>query len=188
MRKSLALVVLSLCCLASAAGAATLAGVSVPDKTEANGQSLALNGLGLRTKFFIKVYVGALYLPAHRAAATEILAADEPRGMELHFLYSVSKDQLCDAWREALNDNAPNASAEVKKNFETLCSWMDAVPKGQTLRLTYTPGQGTSVEVNGQAKGVLPGKPTSDAILSTWIGPKPGPGDDFKTGVLGGKS
>ena len=46
--------------------------------------------------------------------------------------------------------------------------------------LTYVPGEGTTVEVNGKAKGTLPGKPTADAILATWIGPNPAPGDDFK--------
>ena len=35
----------------------------------------------------------------------------------------------------------------------------------------------------GKVKGTVPGKPTSDAILATWIGPKPGPGDDFKKAV-----
>ena len=28
------------------------------------------------------------------------------------------------------------------------------------------------------------GKAVADAILNTWIGPKPGPGNDFKKGVL----
>jgi len=51
--------------------------------------------------------------------------------------------------------------------------------------LTYLPGQGTQVEVNGKTKGTLPGKPTADAVLATWIGPHPGPGEDFKKGVLG---
>ena len=41
------------------------------------------------------------------------------------------------------------------------------------------------VEVNGKAKGTIPGKATADAILATWIGPYPGPGEDFKQAVLG---
>ena len=35
------------------------------------------------------------------------------------------------------------------------------------------------VEVNGKNKGTLGGKAVSDAILATWIGPRPGPGSDF---------
>lgn len=167
-------------------GAATLAGVTLPDKADAGGQALVLNGLGLRSKLFIKVYVGGLYLPQKEKSAAAVLAGDTPRRMVMHFLYSVSKDQMCDAWKEGLEQNTPKASADVKKEFQTLCSWMEPIPKGHELVLTYVPGTGTTVEVNGKVKGTLPGKPTADAIVNTWIGPDPGPGEDFKKAVLGG--
>jgi hypothetical protein len=172
--------------LALPAGAGTLAGVTLPDKAEVGGQSLMLNGLGLRTKFFIKVYVGGLYLPQKEKAAAKVMAEDVPRRMVLHFLYSVSKDQMCDAWKEGLEQNTPKAPADVKKSFTQLCGWMEPIPKGNELVLTYIPGKGTEVEVNGKSKGTVEGKPTSDAILGTWIGPDPGPGEDFKKAVLGG--
>jgi hypothetical protein len=191
MRKTLlpALLALLLAApLASAARAATLAGVTLPDKADINGQNpqgLVLNGLGLRTKLFIKVYVGGLYLPQKEKSAQKVLATDAARQMLLSFIYDVSKSQMCDAWDEGLEANTPNASAEVKKNFKTLCTWMDGVGKGQKLVLTYLPAEGTRVEVGGKAKGTLPGKPTADAILATWIGANPAPGKDFKNAVLG---
>jgi Chalcone isomerase-like len=165
--------------------AATIADVKLDDSVPVNGQNLVLNGGGIRKKFFIKVYVGGLYLPAKNNNATAIMATDAPRRQVMHFLYSVSKDQMCDAWSEGLHDNTPNASAEVKGSFKTLCSLMEPIPKGNRLVLTYVPGTGTSVEINGKMKGTLPGKATADAILATWIGPKPGPGEDFKNAVLG---
>jgi len=165
--------------------AAELAGVTMADKITVNGQPLVLNGLGLRKKFFVKVYVGGLYLQAKMSNPASILASDTSRRMSMHFLYSVSKDQMCEAWDEGLAANVPNASAEVKAGFKTLCSWMEPIPKGNSLVLTYVPGTGTTVEINGKNKGTLPGKATADAIVSTWIGPKPAMGDDFKNAVLG---
>jgi hypothetical protein len=159
--------------------------VTLEDKITVNGQTLVLNGLGLRKKFFIKVYVGGLYLPAKNPNPSTILASDSPRRMVMSFLYSVSKDQMCDAWAEGLEANTPNPSAEVKGAFKTLCSWMEPIPKTNKLVLTYVPGAGTTVEVNGKPKGMLPGKATADAIAGTWIGPKPAMGDDFKNAVLG---
>jgi hypothetical protein len=106
--------------------------------------------------------------------------------MVMHFLYSVSKEQMCDAWKEGLEQNTPKASPDVKKSFTMLCAWMEPIPKGNELVLTYVPGKGTEVQVNGKTKGTVEGKPTSDAILNTWIGPDPAPGADFKKGVLGG--
>lgn len=172
--------------LALPAGAGTLAGVTLPDKADAGGQTLVLNGLGLRSKLFIKVYVGGLYLPQKEKNAATVLSGDTPRRMVMHFLYSVNKDQMCDAWKEGLEQNTPKAPADVKKEFATLCSWMEPIPKGHELVLTYVPGTGTTVEVNGKVKGTLPGKATADAVVATWIGPDPGPGQDFKKAVLGG--
>ncbi len=167
------------------ASAASLADVTLEDKITVNGQTLVLNGLGLRKKFFIKVYVGGLYLQAKLSNPATIVGSDTSRRMVMAFLYSVSKDQMCDAWKEGLEANIPNAPAEVKTSFTTLCTWMEPIPKGNRLVLTYVPGTGTTVEVNGKSKGVLPGKVTSDAIVSTWVGPKPAMGDEFKNAVLG---
>src|SRR6185436_14974476 len=171
--------------LALPAIALTLAGVNLEDRVTVNGQTLVLNGAGLRKKFIIKVYVGGLYLPVKNANPQTITNTDSARRQVMHFLYSVSKDQMCEAWEEGLKDNTKNPSAEVKANFTTLCSWMEPIPKGNRLVLTYVPGSGTTVEINGKAKGTLAGKATADAILATWLGPKPGPGEDFKNGVLG---
>lgn len=176
---------ISLLLAAAAAEAANLAGVNVPDTVSVNNQNLVLNGVGLRKKLFIKVYVGGLYLASKQKDPAAIISADSPRRMLMHFLFGVSKDQISEAWEEGLRDNTPNASAEVKANFNKLVSWMEPIDKGKQLVFTYVPGSGTIVEVNGVAKGTLAGKATADAIVATWIGPKPGPGDDFKNGVLG---
>ncbi len=180
------LLALTLVSTALPSNAATLADVTMPDRIDAGGNSLVLNGLGLRNKFVIKVYVGGLYLAQKETVPAKILTAESPRRMAFHFLYSVKKQQMCDAFDEGLAANTPKASAEVKKNFETLCGFLEDIPKGNTMSITFVPGQGIQIEVNGKVKGTLFGKPTADALLATWIGPKP-PTEDLKNGVLGGK-
>lgn len=167
------------------AGAATVAGAKIEDTTSVGGQNLVLNGAALRKKFVVKVYVGALYLPSKQNNAAAILAADAPRRQVMHFLYDVDKGKMAEAWEDGLKDNTPNASAEVKTAFKTLSTWMEDMKEGQRIVLTYAPGTGTTVEVNGKNKGTLGGKAVADAILNTWVGPKPGPGGDFKKGILG---
>lgn len=187
MRSTTAALLLAAMLVATPLSAANVAGVNLDDKITAGNTSLVLNGAGLRKKLMIKVYVGALYLAAKETSAERILATDAPRQMVMHFLYDVDKGKIAEAWEEGLADNTPNASADVKKSIATLSSWMEDMKKGQRLSLTYVPGTGTTVEVNGKAKGTIPGKAAADAILATWIGPEPGPGNDFKKSVLGGK-
>ncbi|HUR79852.1 MAG TPA: chalcone isomerase family protein [Thermoanaerobaculia bacterium] len=186
MRKTILAASLMLA-LAVPAVAANVAGVNLEDKITVGTQTLMLNGAGLRKKFVIKVYAGGLYLPSKQGNAATIIATDQSRRMVMHFLYSVTKAQMAEAWNEGLTDNTPKASPEVKTAFKTLESWMEDVPKGNRIVLTYVPGTGTTVEVNGKTKGTLGGKAVSDAILNTWLGPDPAPGADFKKAVLGGK-
>lgn len=183
MRKLILAAALTL--TAVTASAATVAGTRIEDTTTVAGQNLVLNGAGLRKKFVVKVYVGALYLPSKQSNAAAILAADAPRRMVMHFLYDVDKGKMAEAWADGLKDNTPNASPEVKTAFKTLSTWMEDMKEGQRIVITYAPGTGTTVEVNGKNKGTLGGKAAADAILNTWVGPKPGPGADFKKAILG---
>jgi chalcone isomerase-like protein len=165
----------------------TLSGVTMPGTVTVKGTELVLNGMALRKKMVFKVYVAGLYLPARNSDADAILGADTPRQIVLHFLRGVDKGKMCGAWDESLKNNSPDASADVKEKFATLCKYMDDVDKDQLMVFTYLPEQGTTIEVNGAAKGTLEGKEFADALFRSWLGPKPGPGDDFKKKLLGKK-
>ena len=187
MRATKAALLLTAALVAMPLSAANVAGVNLEDKITVGNSTLVLNGAGIRKKFVIKVYVGALYTAAKETSPERLLATDSARRLVMHFLFDVDKGKIAEAWTEGLSDNTPNASADVKKNFKTLESWMEDMKKGQRIVMTYVPGTGTTVEVNGKNKGTLPGKATADAILATWIGPEPGPGNDFKAAILGKK-
>jgi hypothetical protein len=164
----------------------TLAGVTMPNQVEVDGQRLVLNGMALRKKAIFKVYVAGLYLPAPERSAERVLAADAPRRVVLQLLRDVDKGKMCDAWNEGLAANTPNAAPALKQQFSTLCGWMEDVREGEQFAFTYLPGRGTRVEVRGKTKGTLEGKPFADALFAVWIGPKPGPGEEFKKGLMKG--
>lgn len=163
----------------------TYKGVTMEDKIEADGNTLILNGMALRKKLWVKVYVAGLYLPAKETDGDKVLKADEPRRTVMHFVYDVSAKKINGAWIDGLEDNTPNYSPQLKKQFDTLCEYMEDVDDGQQLMFTYIPGKGTEVKVKGKVKGVIEGKAFADALWACWIGPKPGPGESFKEGLLG---
>ena len=168
------------------AGRDSLAGVTMPSQVEVDGQQLALNGMALRKKAIFKVYVAGLYLSAPERSAERILAADAPRRIVLHFVRDVDRAKVCEAFTEGLAANTPNASAALRQQFATLCGWTEDVRDGEQLAFTYLPGRGTRVEVRGKPKGTLDGKPFADALFGVWIGPRPGPGEEFKKALLKG--
>lgn len=185
MIRSAAVLLLTLSLLPAApAAAATLAGVTVPDTQIVGDQALALSGVALRTKYMFKVYVAALYLKEKSGDPAAILGQDSTRRMEMHFLRDLSAAQICEGWQEGLAANTPQAGPELKKQFDELCAAMEPVVAGGKLTLSYVPGMGTAIEFNSKAKTTIAGKPFADALLGCWIGPKPGPGEDFKAALL----
>jgi hypothetical protein len=172
-------------CLALPVLAMELAGVSLPDTTTVAGTTLKLNGMGIRKKLFIKVYVGGLYVkaPVHDAAA--IVAADEPRQMVMHFLYKeVEAVKLTDAWREGFAGNSASTLPALKERLDTFCSWWPAMKSGERAVITYAPGEGTTLEINGKKLGTIPGQDFARALFAVWLGDKPADGG-LKEGMLG---
>ncbi len=169
------------------AAAMELAGVTLPDTTTVNGSTLKLNGMGVRTKTMlkVKVYVGGLYLttPSHDAAA--IVAADEPKQVLMHFLYSkVEKDKLTEAWREGFANNSAAALPALKARLDEFCALWPDMASGERAVITYLPGTGTRLELNGKEVGVVPGKDFADAMFAVWLGGKPADAG-LKAGMLG---
>ena len=173
--------------LTAAPADTTYNGVKLPGTVDVAGHSLVLNGVALRKKAVFKVYVAGLYLPAKSSDADAVLAADAPRRMVMQFLRDVGKDKMCEAWDEALANNTPNASAQLKAEFVTLCGYMEDIKDTQQFVFTYVPGTGTEVSVAGVVKGTIAGTDFADALFKAWIGPKPGPGEGFKKNLMGTK-
>ncbi|XXJ19524.1 chalcone isomerase family protein [Desulfovibrio caledoniensis] len=179
-----AALLLTLLCLPPAR-AAELAGVTLPDSVEVGAQKLALNGIALREKFIIDVYVAGLYLTEKSSDPEVILRKETPRMMVMRFVRDVDAKAIREAWIDGLEANVENITPELRDKFDQLNDMMADIKDGQEMGFTYDPATGTDVMVAGQPKGGIPGKDFADAILATWIGPKPGPGKTFKQQILG---
>ena len=105
MRRMLAAFAAAGWLLARPAPAAEVDGVKVDEQaTLADGTQLVLNGAGMRVKFIVDVYVGALYLPAKQADAAAILAAPVANRMWMHFVYEeVAAESLQEAWSDGFD-------------------------------------------------------------------------------------
>jgi hypothetical protein len=167
------------------ARAAELAGVTMPDTITVSARELKLNGQGLRTKVFFKIYVAGLYLESPTHDGARAIAADEVKRVVMHFLYKkVSREQMVEAWQEGFEKNSPSEMPKLKSEIGRFCSFMTDIQSGQEVVLTYEPGSGTTVELAGQTKGTIPGVPFMQALLRQWLGDHP-PSQDLKEGLLG---
>jgi hypothetical protein len=176
-------------CLVMAAGtlaldAATLAGVTLPDTAQVGGTTLVLNGLGIRSKYMVKVYVAGLYLQQKSTDANGILKSETPKQIVLKFLHSASKEQMTDAFKDGFGDNAAGANATIKGEIDRLVAGLDSVNVGDQMEFTFDPGRGTTLSINGKNQVTIVDAAFAPVLLSVWLGAKP-PNADLKKGMLG---
>jgi hypothetical protein len=186
----LALLVMSAAvALPLAALGAEVAGVKVDDKARVGPAELTLNGAGVRTRVFVKVYVGGLYLTEKKTSAADVLAASGPKRVGITMLRDVGAQTFNESLNEGFRNNNPPADVERMKpqldEFAAIINALGEAKKGQVIALDFVPGTGTVVLVNGEAKGKpIPGDDFYRGLLRIWLGDKPVDAD-LKKGMLG---
>lgn len=156
--------------------AAEVAGVKVDESVRVGGNELVLNGAGLRSKLFIKLYVGALYVGQKNTAAGPLIDGNGPRRLTLRLLRDISADSLHSALDEGLaNNNSPAELDAVRLQAESFGGLMKGFGKlreGDLVSLDFT-NEGLTVGLNGEVRGKVAGAAFNRALLRVWLGEKP---------------
>jgi len=167
-------------------GAKTYKGVTLPDTVIIQGTPCKLVGMGVRKKFFFKIYIGGLYMehPSHKPE--QVIADLGIKRVVMHFLFKeVSAEKLRKAWLEGFKNNLGEEFNAMKDKIEAFNAFFtEAIRKGEEIWVTYLPGKGTQVVVKGKEKGTIPGKRFMEAVFSIWFGEVPAD-SHLKWGMLG---
>ena len=165
--------------------AATLSGVSMPDSITLNEQTLQLNGLGLREKYWIDIYVAGLYLPTKMSDGQKIIEADVVKRVQLQFIYSdVPKEKMVETLEENIQKN-PQFSNETIVSIRKCGTWMQDFTTGDVVSFDYTPNtQTTTININSKELGRIQGKGFMEAIFAMYVGKHPAT-EALKSGLLG---
>lgn len=183
-------ILLLVCCLVLSwnASALEVSGVKLPDSLHLGNHDLVLNGAGLRTKFFFKVYVAALYLGEKNHAAEAVLNQSGEKRVSLHILREVSDEKMLNAFNEAMVANhTPTEMQAMEPQLKELTAIFHAIGKvkeGDVVNLDYFPDSGTQFIVNGVQRGNIPGAAFNRALLKIWLGDHPAQAD-LKQEMLG---
>lgn len=142
------------------------------------GQTLLKNGQGTRYKAIFKVYELALYLPKKTQDAAQVLSMPGAKRASFVALRDIPADQfglsLVSGMRE--NVGAQHAMEVISHMNDVIAvfSTEKMIKAGQTFRVDYVPGKGTSFYLDEKQKGpTVPNPVFAEAVLSIWMGPKP---------------
>lgn len=166
-----------------------VAGVPFASTTALDGQTLHLQGAGVRAKMIVKVYAMGLYVPAPVRSAEALLQLQQPHRLRLVLLRDVDARRLSDGLAHAMLDGlAPTDAARLEARVHHLAEALLAhrdVRRGDEIWLDYRPASGTRVSVAGEA--VMPdieGADFNAAMLSMWVGDH-APDERLKAVLLG---
>jgi len=178
------------CAVLAGAQPVEVEGVKFEPTAQVGGQTLQLNGTGVRTRAVFKVYAAGLYVPQKSSDARALVAQKGPRRIAMGLLRDVSAESFSEALNDGLKANNSEAElAALQSQIDALnaaLKSLGAVKKGDTVLFEFVPDAGTRVVVNAQPRGsVIPGEAFFAAVLRIWIGDKP-VDSGLKKGLVGG--
>ncbi|MAY84858.1 MAG: chalcone isomerase [Flavobacteriales bacterium] len=163
-----------------------ISGVTPEKMISVEGTELDFNGAGLREKFFLDLYVGALYLENKSKKAEAIIEADESMAITIEIVSGlISSEKMIDAVDEGFEKSTKGNTAQFK---DEIASFKDAfaeeIVKGDKYVIAYIKNKGVVVMKNGKKLKTIPGYEFKKALFGIWLCPEPAD-EDLKEGMLG---
>ena len=181
--KKLSLLLFLFIGLVSFAQTKTINGVKFPLTEKVGKNELVLNGGGLREKYWMDLYVAALYLESKTSDASKVIYGTGEMAIHIKIISSsVTRERFIESVTEGFANATSKASADDKKKF--IAFFSEEIKNGDIIHIDYTPEKGTKVTKNGVVKGVIPGYDFKKALFSIWFGSKPAD-ENLKKGMLG---
>ena len=173
--KRLLVMVLIVLMISPAAVAKQVGDVNLPDSLMAGRNELILNGAGFRVKFFMKMYVGGLYLKQRDNDPERIINSDESMALRLHIVSGfITTKKMTEAIDEGFKHSTGENTTPFKSEIAKFKSFFaEEIKKGDIFDIIYIPAVGISVYKNESLKGTIQGFDFKKAVFGIWLGEKP---------------
>lgn len=140
---------------------------------------LRATGSSTRKKFFFKVYAAVAYVDASQGLGDDpgaaIVAATGPKQMHLRMLRELDSERITNGINEALEKTSTQpleGLAEERARFLAVFG-DEKLAEGADLRMTYLPGEGLQISLDGTVRDTIPGDAFARAFFEIYFGPKP---------------
>ncbi len=162
-------------------------GVNIPTEKAVAGETVRLNGAGVRTVklgfFPIKAYVASFYAPSPVGSEAQAVASPGPLQFHFTFLHGVGQGQVTEAWDAQFKTSVTHIYPELAADQKKFVAMFGPLKKGGTQTVEFV-GDETRVYDGAALKGTIPGRDFQKAFLSLWFGTKPAEAS-LKANLLG---
>ena len=163
-----------------------ISGVTPAKTIEVNSTTLNFNGAGLREKFFLDLYVGALYLNTKTSDSKAVINNDESMAITLDIVSSMITSEkmlaaIDEGFENSTNQNTNPFQAKIAL-FKT--SFKEEIKIGDHFVIAYIKDSGTEIHKNGKKITTIPGLDFKKALFGIWFCNEPAD-EDLMEGMLG---
>lgn len=167
-------------------------GVNIPESVSLDTLNLKLNGVGVRNKFHLKVYVAALYLPNKNNNPKDVINKNEPQAIALHMTsILMTSSNMSKYISEGFYRSTNGKVAPIQKQIDLALSIFNSEPvsKFDKFEMFYIPEEnGVKAYKNGKFLAFIPGGVEfKKAMFGIWLSDDPVDAD-LKDGILGLKN
>lgn len=159
-------------------------GIHFKNSYETEEIRLKIQGTGLlRYLGVFRVYAGALYLEEGSSIADVL--SDKPKRLEVEYLHPIKGEDFGITTNKMIARNTDSQTLKrIRSQIDYHNSLYEDVQPGDRYSLTYIPGKGTELALNGKTKGIIKGADFATALFSMWLGEFP-MNEPFKKQLLG---
>lgn len=156
-----------------ARAAVEIEGVTFANRVETGSVELELSCVGLlKYMYVLKGYVAALYVDP--ASVSADVLDDVPKRLEISYFWDIEGSAIGEAGDELVARNVDATTlARIRPQLDRIRSLYEDVHPGDRYALTYVPGRGTELALNGVVKGVIEGSDFARAYFAIWLGDRP---------------
>ncbi|MDA3884115.1 MAG: chalcone isomerase family protein [Candidatus Delongbacteria bacterium] len=186
MKNITKLLILFLIFVSSIMQARIVSGINIQEKLKVNGSQLILNGAGVREKFFMDLYVGALYLEKRSKVAKAIIDSEENMAIRLYITSSlISSKKMKNATMEGFENSTKDNITPIKKEIDQFISvFKDEINDGDVFEMAYVDSIGTKISKNGKLSTTIKGLKFKRSLFGIWLCDEPAQ-ESLKEDMLG---
>ncbi|MBB1268114.1 chalcone isomerase family protein [Shewanella sp. SR44-3] len=170
---------ISLCLLLLSSGstpiaAKEVAGAQIAATYQLDSGSLVLNGSGVRSKFFMDLYVASLYLPQAETKASSVLESPV-LAIQLDILSSmITSEKMNDAINEGFDNATHGQTQAIAPSITQFLATFDAPIKvADKFVFVMQKDKGVSSIKNGITQGEIQDEAFRRALIAIWLGDEP---------------
>ena len=126
-------------------------------------------------RMFFKLYDARLYTDTEQVISIdELLDGDNALLLEFDYLRKIKKSIILESSEKILSNNmSPTELASIQDRVDRINAAYRTVDESDRSALSYVPGEGTTLWINGQKKVTIEGSDFARLYFRIWLGEQP---------------